>query len=117
MDKVDASHDFDAAEGILYTMAFAFSLEGIRSSLYNHSTNQTNEKRLETHKLYTTIKFFTWRAFGFWTFIGLITDGLLLSAFVLRIGSIIQSDDHISDQWHLRSFQILAFVSPFIWYV
>lgn len=70
---------------------------------------------LETHKLYTTIKFFTWRAFGFWTFIGLITDGLLLAAFILRIGSIFQPDDTISDQWHIRSFQVLAIVSPFIW--
>lgn len=96
LEKVDPHHDFDFFEGMLYTMALAFSFE-------------------ETHRLYTTLRYFTWRAFGFWTIIGLITNGLLIAAFVLRIMGIASHDQTKSDNWHFRSFQVLACVSPFIW--
>ncbi|KZS98082.1 hypothetical protein SISNIDRAFT_481943 [Sistotremastrum niveocremeum HHB9708] len=86
--------DMDPWEIVLYIMALSFSLE-------------------EFHKIYTTIKLFTWRAFGFWTVISMITDVLLISAFVLRmIGLQTPSDSH---NYHLISFQVLSFVSPFIW--
>jgi hypothetical protein len=66
--------------------------------------------------LYTTLRFFTWRAFGFWTIMGLITNTFILAAFVLRLIGILLSDPHRSEFWHFRSFQLLACVSPFIWY-
>ncbi|CCA68110.1 related to YVC1-vacuolar cation channel [Serendipita indica DSM 11827] len=91
LEKVDPHHDFDFFEGMLYTMALAFSFE-------------------ETHRLYTTLRYFTWRAFGFWTIIGLITNGLLIAAFVLRIMGIASHDQTKSDNWHFRSFQVLACV-------
>ncbi|KAG8756012.1 hypothetical protein FRC14_003435, partial [Serendipita sp. 396] len=96
LEKVNPRHDFDFFEGALYAMALAFSFE-------------------ETHTLYTTLKYFTWRAFGFWTVVGLFTNGLLITAFVLRIMGIATHDMHKSEDWHFRSFQVLACVSPFIW--
>ncbi|KAG8799730.1 hypothetical protein FRC20_004856 [Serendipita sp. 405] len=96
LEKVNPHHDFDFFEGALYAMALAFSFE-------------------ETHTLYTTLKYFTWRAFGFWTVVGLLTNGLLITAFVLRIMGIATHDMHKSEDWHFRSFQVLACVSPFIW--
>jgi hypothetical protein len=69
----------------------------------------------ETHALYTTLKYFTWRAFGFWTIMGLITNTLIMSAFVLRMMGIFATEDPRSELWHFRSFQVLACVSPFIW--
>jgi len=81
-------------ELILYIMALAFSLQ-------------------ETSKVYKTLRLFTWRAFGFWTIISLITDSLLMAAFVMRMIGIATPDSSIN--YHFLSFQVLSFVSPFIW--
>lgn len=62
------------------------------------------------------LRFATWRAFGFWHVVGLVTDLLLLTAFILRVSALV-SHEGSRDQLLLRSFQVLSFVSPFIWYV
>ncbi|KZW04355.1 hypothetical protein EXIGLDRAFT_663857 [Exidia glandulosa HHB12029] len=89
LDRIDPSHQFDAFEGLLYSMSLAFSFE-------------------EMHKLYVTLRYFTWRAFGFWTVISLTTDSLLITAFTFRISGIIVSDPEKSDHFHYLSFQFLA---------
>lgn len=70
-------------------------------------------------QLYKTLRFFTWRAFGFWTIISLITDALLVTAFSLRIYGIYIPDtgNGMSDKYHFQSFQVLSHVAPLIWYV
>jgi hypothetical protein len=67
----------------------------------------------EISKVYKTLRLFTWRAFGFWTVISSITDSLLVAAFVLRIIGIFTPNTSVS--YHFFSFQVLSFVSPFIW--
>lgn len=48
----------------------------------------------------------------------MITDALLLTAFVLRIiGLYVPDDDPRSDDYHYKSFQVLSHVAPFIWCV
>lgn len=62
------------------------------------------------------LRFATWRAFGFWHVAAIVTDVLLLTAFILRVsGLALHKGDR--DQLLLRSFQVLSFVSPLIWYV
>ncbi|GLB34039.1 putative calcium activated cation channel [Lyophyllum shimeji] len=86
---------FDIWEIILYTMALAFTIE-------------------DAHRLYSLLRFSTWRAFSFWNAVAFFTDSLLVTAFVLRVLSITgPSDDDTTMQ--LRSFQALSLVSPLIW--
>lgn len=63
------------------------------------------------------MRYFTWKAFGFWNVTSLITDGLLVSAFVLRVTGLSVNNLDRSADLKLRSFQILSCVAPFIWYV
>jgi hypothetical protein len=63
-----------------------------------------------------TLRFATWRAFGFWHFVAIVTDMLLLTAFVLRVSGLASREGN-RDQLLLHSFQVLSFVSPFVWYV
>jgi hypothetical protein len=63
-----------------------------------------------------TLRFATWRAFGFWHVVGIVTDVLLLSAFILRVSGLASHEEN-RDQLLLRSFQVLSFVSPLVWYV
>lgn len=67
-------------------------------------------------KLYKITRLFTWRAgfLGFWTILSIITDGLLIAALVLRIAGIVGDDE--SGNQHLKSFQVLSCVAPFIWF-
>ena len=71
-----------------------------------------------SHKIqiYKTLRFATWRAFGFWHVAGSFTNALLLASFILRIYSIASPEGN-RDQLLLYSFQVLSFVSPFIWCV
>ncbi|KLO16355.1 calcium activated cation channel [Schizopora paradoxa] len=64
--------------------------------------------------IYKTLRYFSWRAFGFWTVVSLITDVILVSAFTTRVLGI-RTRDGSSGEIHYRSFQILSFVAPFIW--
>ena len=50
---IDPYRVFDEWEGLLYAMALAFSFE-------------------EMHKIYVTIRYFSWRALGFWTAVSVV---------------------------------------------
>lgn len=63
-----------------------------------------------------TLRFATWRAFGFWHVVAIITDVLLFTAFILRVSGL-ASHEANRDQLLLHSFQVLSFVAPLIWYV
>ena len=55
---------------------------------------------------------------GFWTIVNFLTDGLLLSAFALRVAGLrIEYQDHPKQAAHLqlKSFQVLSCVAPLIW--
>jgi hypothetical protein len=55
---------------------------------------------------------------GFWTVVNFMTDGLLLSAFILRVMGIRIDLDHDPKQaahLQLKSFQVLSCVAPLIW--
>ena len=65
-------------------------------------------------KFYTLLRFVTWRAFSFWNFTAFVTDGLLFTAFLLRLIGLEESGDQAA-QMRLRSFQVLSFVAPLIW--
>ena len=67
-------------------------------------------------QIYKTLRFATWRAFGFWHVVAIVTDMLLLTAFVLRVSALVSHEGN-RDQFLLHSFQVLSFVSPLIWYV
>ena len=58
---------------------------------------------------------FYYKALDFWNVVNLATNGLLVSAFVLRVMGLLTSDRTKSAHLHLTSFQILACVSPLIW--
>jgi hypothetical protein len=62
------------------------------------------------------LRFATWRAFGFWHVVAIVTDILLLTAFTLRASGLASHEGN-RDQLYLSSFQVLSFVSPLIWYV
>ncbi|KAG8717126.1 hypothetical protein FRC08_008161 [Ceratobasidium sp. 394] len=89
-------HRLDEWEVALYVQAFAYAME-------------------EFHKLYKIVRFFTWRAFNFWRVVSLVTDSLIITAFVLRIWGLYTPDDNQSSALKLRSFQVLSCVSPLIW--
>jgi hypothetical protein len=61
------------------------------------------------------IRFFTWRAFGFWEVVSVLTDGLLVAAFALRISGIAANDYEQKAKYELQSFQVLSCVAPLIW--
>ncbi|KAI9513256.1 calcium activated cation channel [Russula earlei] len=96
LDRLDPLyHHLDGWEIVLYVMALAFIFEDL-------------------HNIYKTLRFATWRAFGFWHFVASITDVLLLTALILRAFSLASSEGN-RDQLRLHSFQVLSFVAPLIW--
>ncbi|KAI0068594.1 calcium activated cation channel [Artomyces pyxidatus] len=96
LDRLDPLHrHLDAWEIVLYVMTLAFTFEDLQ-------------------KIFKTLRFATYRAFGFWNFVSFVTDGLLIAAFVLRVIGL-ASHDSQADTLRLRSFQVLSYVSPFIW--
>ncbi|OAX44017.1 hypothetical protein K503DRAFT_846787 [Rhizopogon vinicolor AM-OR11-026] len=97
LERLDPDHGVvDVWEIILYIMALAFSLEDI-------------------NRFYKLWRYATYRAFGFWNVVAFITDSLLLAAFVLRIVGYYATGDQ-SSNLRFRSFQVLSFVAPFIWF-
>ncbi|KAI0053727.1 calcium activated cation channel [Auriscalpium vulgare] len=96
LDRLDPLHNhLDPYELVLYVMSLAFILDNF-------------------NKIWKTLRFATYRAFGFWNVIALLTDSLFLAAFVLRIVGL-ASHPPQSDSMRLHSFQVLSFASPFIW--
>ncbi|KAH9049645.1 calcium activated cation channel [Lactarius hengduanensis] len=102
LDRLDPLHrHFDFWEVVLYVMGLAFLLEGALVVIFLKS------------QILKTLRLATWRAFGFWHVVAIITDGLLLAAFVLRVSGLVSQEGQ-RDQLRLRSFQVLSCVAPFI---
>ncbi|KAI9467155.1 calcium activated cation channel [Lactarius psammicola] len=94
LDRLDPLHrHFDFWEVLLYVMGLAFLLEGA--------------------SIFKTLRLATWRAFGFWHVVAILTDGLLLAAFILRVSGLVSQEEQ-QDQLRLSSFQVLSCVAPFI---
>jgi len=87
---------FDVWEVLLYVMGLAYTFEDL-------------------NKLYKILRFFTWKAFGFWNVISLITDTLLVTAFALRVAGFNVSDADQQADLKFKSFLVLSCVSPLIW--
>ncbi|WVF67133.1 hypothetical protein IAT40_001878 [Kwoniella sp. CBS 6097] len=100
LDTLDPERNWDAFEIILYLMAFSFFLEEI--------VKMFKIIRIANRPLATI---------GFWTVVNLLTDGLLLSAFALRVAGLTldSSKEKQAELLHFRSFQVLACVAPLIW--
>lgn len=58
--------------------------------------------------------FVSWRALGFWNFVSLMTDALLVAAFSFRVAGIAAQGDR-ETQLRIKGFQCLSFVAPLIW--
>ncbi|ORX33691.1 calcium activated cation channel [Kockovaella imperatae] len=100
LESLDPEHVFDEWEIVLYTMTLAYLIE-------------------ELYKLFKVIRI-TPRLFAtinFWTIINFLTDGLLVSAFVLRVIGLTldQEKDDQAQYLQFKSFQVLSCVAPLIW--
>lgn len=51
---------------------------------------------------------------GFWNFVSLVTDLLMVAAFTLRLAGLNARSERASDL-HTLSFQVLSFAAPLIW--
>ncbi|KAF8915320.1 hypothetical protein CPB85DRAFT_1293894 [Mucidula mucida] len=69
----------------------------------------------DTTQFFQLLGFVTWRAFSFWNIISLVTDALMASAFALRIVGMYATGEDRTNHLRIASFQVLSFVSPFIW--
>ncbi|KAI0276307.1 hypothetical protein BGY98DRAFT_1090269 [Russula aff. rugulosa BPL654] len=98
LDRLDPLGRLDCWEIALYFMALTFSFEdtGIYIKI----------------QVFEILRFATWRAFGFWHVVAIVTDVLLLTAFILRVSGIASHESN-RDQLYLSSFQILKLVTVF----
>ncbi|KAL0067656.1 Calcium channel yvc1 [Marasmius tenuissimus] len=69
----------------------------------------------DMYKFFKLLQFVTWKAFTFWNMIALVTDSLLIAAFTIRVAGLTHHDGENSARLRVVSFQVLSFVSPFIW--
>ncbi|KXN86125.1 Calcium channel YVC1 [Leucoagaricus sp. SymC.cos] len=114
LDKIDVTHSFDAWEIILYVMSLSFILEDTLKVLETQPVDYIPFSL--TTQLFKLLRFVTWwRAFSFWNVVALITDTLLLLAFIFRVLGMQTTSDDVGSYWRLYSFQILSCVAPFIW--
>jgi hypothetical protein len=67
--------------------------------------------------LYRLFAFLNWRALSFWLFAAFVADALLIAAFVYRMLGLKAKNEAEAHALQLKSFQILSFVSPLIWFV
>jgi hypothetical protein len=96
LERLDEDHmALENWELVLYVMGLAFFIE-------------------DMHKFYKLLRFVTWRAFTFWNVVSFITDSLLCAALVLRFIGLAATGEQ-QGAMRLRSFQVLSFISPFIW--
>ncbi|KAF9054955.1 calcium activated cation channel [Hymenopellis radicata] len=95
LDPLNSGY-LDVWEIIFYVLALSITLEDV-------------------YKFFQLLGFVTWRAFSFWNVISLVTDALMASAFALRIAGMYATDEDSTNHLRIASFQVLSFVSPFIW--
>ncbi|EIW66614.1 hypothetical protein TREMEDRAFT_74757 [Tremella mesenterica DSM 1558] len=108
LDSLDPEHEFDEWEYVLYTMTLAYLIEAHGWLRFEEGVKVVKTIKLAPRPLATI---------GFWTVINFITDGLLLSAFALRIAGLSMEDNKSekAQQLHFKSFQVLSCVAPLIW--
>ncbi|PBL02691.1 hypothetical protein ARMGADRAFT_1006022 [Armillaria gallica] len=87
-------------------------LDGWEDAFYLLALSITLE---DVYKFTKLLTFVTWRAFSFWNMVSLITDSLILTAFILRVVAMRVTSDEEQIGLRIASFQVLSFVSPFIW--
>ncbi|KAK0206687.1 hypothetical protein DFS33DRAFT_1316372 [Desarmillaria ectypa] len=87
-------------------------LDGWEDAFYLLALSITLE---DVYKFTKLLTFVTWRAFTFWNMVSLITDLLILTAFILRVVAMRVTSDEEQIKLRIASFQVLSFVSPFIW--
>ncbi|KAK0468489.1 uncharacterized protein EV420DRAFT_1504738 [Desarmillaria tabescens] len=87
-------------------------LDGWEDAFYLLALSITLE---DVYKFTKLLTFVTWRAFTFWNMVSLITDSLILAAFILRVVAMRVTSDEEQIRLRIASFQVLSFVSPFIW--
>ncbi|EKM59313.1 uncharacterized protein PHACADRAFT_249722 [Phanerochaete carnosa HHB-10118-sp] len=98
LDTIHRDHsDLDPWEIVMYVLGLAFALEDLQ----------------KVGKLFF---FVSWRALGFWHFVSLSTDALLVAAFCLRIMGLSSHGEQYTNL-RVKSFQVLSFVAPLVWYV
>ncbi|KAJ7180384.1 calcium activated cation channel [Mycena crocata] len=95
LERSQGTADFDEWEIALYTLALSFLFEDI-------------------NRLYKLLKFVTYKAYNFWMVVSFVTDGILTTAFVLRVAGMTSNEENAANL-RLKSFQILSFAAPLIW--
>ncbi|EMD37252.1 hypothetical protein CERSUDRAFT_105290 [Gelatoporia subvermispora B] len=98
LDKLDPYHaKLDVWELLMYGLALSFSFHDLS-------------------KIYQLARFSSWHSLGFWNVVSLVTDSLLLAAFILRMTGIASPppQDYVL---RTRAFQCLSFVAPLICFV
>ncbi|KAK0453779.1 hypothetical protein EV421DRAFT_1766345 [Armillaria borealis] len=87
-------------------------LDGWEDAFYLLALSITLE---DVYKFTKLLTFVTWRTFSFWNMVSLITDSLILAAFILRVVAMRVTSGEEQIGLRIASFQVLSFVSPFIW--
>ncbi|KAJ7686075.1 calcium activated cation channel [Mycena rosella] len=59
----------------------------------------------------------TYKAYNFWMIVAFVTDGILATAFVLRIAGMASANAEQAAGFRLKSFQTLSFAAPLIWFL
>ncbi|KIY69733.1 hypothetical protein CYLTODRAFT_420417 [Cylindrobasidium torrendii FP15055 ss-10] len=95
LDPINSAY-LDNWEVVFYILALSIFLEDV-------------------YKIVKLLTFVTWRAFSFWNGVAVITDALMATAFALRVAGMYVQDEQKTVDLRIASFQVLSFVSPFIW--
>ncbi|KAJ7498649.1 hypothetical protein FB451DRAFT_1016192 [Mycena latifolia] len=103
LERTQGTLQFDEWEVALYGLALSFLCEGML------------KLRLTSLQLYKLLKFVTYKAYNFWMIVAIVTDGILTTAFVLRVIGMTSTDQEQAGSFRLKSFQILSFAAPLIW--
>ncbi|KAL0949283.1 hypothetical protein HGRIS_009360 [Hohenbuehelia grisea] len=112
LERLDEHHQsLDEWEIILYVLALSFCIEDVHKVW---SIMTSSAKILTMLKVYKLLRFVTWRAFTFWNVVAILTDALLLTGFIFRVIGLSSTGDEVRNM-RLKSFQVLSYVSPFIW--
>ncbi|KAJ7129408.1 calcium activated cation channel [Mycena epipterygia] len=95
LERSQGTLEFDAWEVALYALALSFLCEDI-------------------NRLYKLLKFVTYKAYNFWMIVAFVTDGILTTAFVLRVAGMTTANADQAASLRLKSFQVLSFAAPLI---
>ncbi|KAK0462001.1 uncharacterized protein EV420DRAFT_140598 [Desarmillaria tabescens] len=113
LDPLNNAH-LDGWEDAFYLLALSITLEDVYKVRVVILT-QPRGGCLMITQFTKLLTFVTWRVFTFWNMVSLITDSLILAAFILRVVAMRVTSDEEQIRLRIASFQVLSFVSPFIW--